>query len=264
MARQLWTEEEMVLVLALYYQLPFGKLDQRTNEVKALGHFIRDHINENRSDGAVAFRLTNYAACDPYIINSGRKGMPNGKKTCLPYWDKYADNKEQLFIDAEKIKEKYDVVLDTPVETSKIPAEQLVGLTKEAIIKIRVNQEAFRNMILNNYDTRCAITGINEPHLLVASHIVPWAEDESQRLNPENGICLSSLYDKAFDRGLITIRPDDYTIEISKELQEYKKEDFYEKHFGCIENKKIILPIDHNPSAICLQYHRDNIFSRHN
>ena len=35
--------------------------------------------------------------------------------------------------------------------------------------------------------------------LLVASHIIPWSENKEERLNPTNGICLSSLYDKAFD-----------------------------------------------------------------
>lgn len=264
MANQLWSEEEMVLALALYYQLPFGKLDQRTPEVKSLGNFIRNHINDSRSDGAIAFRLTNYASCDPYILNSGRQGMANGRKVCLPYWKKYEYNKEQLFIDAEKIREKYLGTDDTFVGQVSIPLEQLKGLTKEAIVKIRINQSAFRNMILNNYDNQCAITGISEPQLLVASHIIPWAEDETQRLNPENGICLSSLYDKAFDRGLITIRPDDYTIVISRELQEYKHKEFYERHFGFIENKKITLPMEYIPSSACLQYHNDHIFARHN
>ena len=39
----------------------------------------------------------------------------------------------------------------------------------------------------------------------VGSHIKPWAEDKSNRLNPHNGICLNSIHDRAFDRGLITI-----------------------------------------------------------
>lgn len=60
-------------------------------------------------------------------------------------------------------------------------------------------------MILNNYNTTCAITRINDTILLIASHIIPWADREDTRLNPENGICLSPLYDKAFDQGLISI-----------------------------------------------------------
>ena len=59
-----------------------------------------------------------------------------------------------------------------------------------------------------------------------AGHIIPWANSSSQqKLNPENGICLSALYDKAFDKGLITISPDDYTICLSEALHEYETED---------------------------------------
>ena len=58
-------------------------------------------------------------------------------------------------------------------------------------------------MVLSNYDSKCAITGIDIPQLLYASHIIPWSQNENERLNPENGICLSALYDKAIDKGLI-------------------------------------------------------------
>lgn len=263
MARNLWTYEEMVLVLALYHQLPFGKLDQDNKDVKELGAFIREHINAGRSNGAVAYRLTNYASCDPYIINSGRKGMPNGKKVCQPYWDKYENDKEALFMEADRIKSQY--AIETEVEEIQgITTDKLVGLTKEAVVKIRVNQGVFRKMILNNYDNKCAITGIADSRFLIASHIIPWAENEEHRLNPENGICLSPLYDKAFDKGLISVRADDYTIILSRELKEQAGTDYYKKYFLPVENLQISLPLDHNPSSECLQYHYDNIFARHN
>ena len=58
-------------------------------------------------------------------------------------------------------------------------------------------------MILSNYNGHCALTGIDIPQLLLASHIIPWSKNKVTRLNPSNGICLSALYDKAFDQGLI-------------------------------------------------------------
>ena len=116
-------------------------------------------------------------------------------------------------------------------------------------------------MILQNYEKRCAISGINIPELLVASHIIPWADSTAQqKLNPENGICLSSLYDKAFDRGLITISPDDYTISLSSALREYETKEYFDKYFGCINKTKLILPIEHIPNRDFLAYHRDNDF----
>jgi putative restriction endonuclease len=116
-------------------------------------------------------------------------------------------------------------------------------------------------MILSNYEGHCAITGINIPELLVAGHIIPWAESSpQQKLNPENGICLSALYDKAFDKGLITISPDDFTICLSSALCEYETQDYFEKHFGSVSGQKITMPIEHHPNRDFLAYHRDKIF----
>jgi putative restriction endonuclease len=91
------------------------------------------------------------------------------------------------------------------------------GEDKISLTKQRKGQDYFRRMILANYGGRCALTGIDIPQLLLASHIIPWADKshKKDRLNPCNGICLSALYDKAFDQGLITISPDDYCVVLS-------------------------------------------------
>jgi predicted restriction endonuclease len=60
--------------------------------------------------------------------------------------------------------------------------------------------------------------------LLVASHIVPWAEDESNRLNPKNGLCLNALHDRAFDRHLMWV-DGDLSIHFSPRLRESARED---------------------------------------
>ncbi len=128
--------------------------------------------------------------------------------------------------------------------------------------KRRKGQDYFRHMILANYGGHCALTGINIPELLLASHIVPWADKSHQkdRLNPCNGICLSALYDRAFDRGLITISPDDYTVRLSSALREYETQDYYDRHFGNISGQKITLPDNYKPSKDFLAYHRDHVF----
>ncbi|MDR6906411.1 hypothetical protein J2X63_002097 [Agromyces sp. 3263] len=69
-------------------------------------------------------------------------------------------------------------------------------------------QRAFAGVVKRNYGYRCAITGITSPDFLIASHIVPWSEDEEIRLDPSNGICLSTLVDRAFDLGFISISPE--------------------------------------------------------
>lgn len=74
-------------------------------------------------------------------------------------------------------------------------------------------QKAFAEAVKKNYGFQCAITGIKTKNFLVASHIVPWSEDRSIRLDPSNGICLSLLMDRAFEKGYILI-DDDLTVRI--------------------------------------------------
>ena len=142
-------------------------------------------------------------------------------------------------------------------------------LTKEgedmvSVTKRRKGQDYFRHMILLNYGSRCALTGIGIPQLLFASHIIPWADKthKKDRLNPCNGICLSSLYDDAFDKGLITFSPDDYTVKLSSALREYQTQEYYDMHFGSIDGRQIALPTEFLPSRDFLAYHRENVFRR--
>jgi len=136
------------------------------------------------------------------------------------------------------------------------------GEDKISLTKQRKGQDYFRRMILANYGGRCALTGIDIPQLLLASHIIPWADKshKNDRLNPCNGICLSALYDKAFDQGLITISPDDYCVVLSSALRENETKEYYDKHFDCIKGQKLTLPTEYLPSREFLAYHRDKVF----
>lgn len=136
------------------------------------------------------------------------------------------------------------------------------GEDKVTQTKHRKGQEYFRRMIVANYNSKCALTGIDIPQLLIASHIIPWEDKthKKERLNPCNGILLSALYDKAFDKGLITISPDDYTICLSSALREYETQGYYEKHFGDLNGRAITMPMEHIPNKDFLAYHRDQVF----
>lgn len=251
--RRLWTREELILALSVYYQLPFGRLNHTTPEVRELARVL------GRSENSAALRLVNFAACDPYIIESGRHGMSSGASVCKPIWEEFANDKERLFSEAQRI--KAEMLHQSIEETLHLTKRDLEGKERMAVIRQRVNQSAFRSMVLYNYEERCAITGINIPELLVAGHIIPWADSTpQQKLNPENGICLSALYDKAFDKGLITISPDDYTVQLSSALREYEAQEYYDRHFGCISGKQITMPIEHKPNRDFLAYHKDKVF----
>lgn len=84
---------------------------------------------------------------------------------------------------------------------------------RQALQKMRVGQDRFRSLVLERWDYRCAVTGGGL--LLTASHIKPWRyASNNERLDPNNGLCLSPLYDKAFDKGIVTFAHDG-TIEPS-------------------------------------------------
>ncbi len=83
-----------------------------------------------------------------------------------------------------------------------------------ATVKTRGSaQKAFADAVKSNYGMRCGITGIETKEFLVAAHIVPWSTDQSIRLDPSNGICLSLLVDRAFEKGYLIIE-DDLAIRI--------------------------------------------------
>jgi predicted restriction endonuclease len=116
---------------------------------------------------------------------------------------------------------------DASAETSESDPDEVVAFQKQieirsysvadssATTKTRGSaQRAFANVVKSNYEYRCAITGIETNDFLVAAHIVPWSEDQSIRLDPSNGICLSLLMDRAFEKGYLLIE-DDRSIRIN-------------------------------------------------
>lgn len=122
--------------------------------------------------------------------------------------------------------------------------------------KTRIGQEFFRKMLLENYQGKCSITGLDVPQVLRASHIVAWKEDKSNRLNPENGILLSATYDAAFDQHLISF-DEQYRMIISKEIKDYYTSDVAKEYFINKEGFLMTLPTKFPPNQILLQKHRE-------
>lgn len=125
---------------------------------------------------------------------------------------------------------------------------------KQALIKSRIGQGYFRKSLMKKYEGKCIITGIDIGKVLIASHIVPWSvSDNSNRLNPENGLLLSATYDKLFDCGLITFK-DNGEIVTSRFIREDNI-----KKLGLENNLQVKLKASsellHN-----MEYHRDVIF----
>ncbi len=129
------------------------------------------------------------------------------------------------------------------------------GKTRLAAVKVRANQDVFRKMVLLNYGFRCCVTGLTVPEVLRASHISPWAEDPENRLNPENGLCLSATYDAAFDRHLISF-DEQYRLVVSKGIKDHYTDAAAKSYFLDREGEKMGLPGKFLPSQALLAKHR--------
>jgi putative restriction endonuclease len=249
-----WTREQLILALYWYCtKIVFTKIKYTKTEVIELANLV------GRSPSAAAFKLVNFARLDPALQQRGVKGMSRGSKAEIPIWNEYYNNWNELSYTAEKIiaeRKKITIEEVSEIETIDLPK---AGKEREAIIKIRVNQSFFRKTVLLSYRNKCCITGIAIPELLVASHIKPWSKDLSQAANPENGLCLNALHDKAFDRGLFTVT-EDYKVLLSDKLLKNKKEEFLQKYFLPYHEKAIIKPNRFMPHNDFLQYHREKIF----
>lgn len=256
MAKRNWTEKEFIVVFNLYLKLPFGKMDSRTPEVIEMAKLL------GRTPSSIAMRLVNFASVDPFHQNRGIKGLEGGKKQCRPIFEKYINDRENLMFESEQILANLEgKEIEEKYKEDLLDITQYEGLTKERFVKTRVNQNLFRRIILANYNSKCAISEIDIPTLLVASHIKPWSVDLENRLNPSNGICLNALYDRAFDKGFIGFNVDYSVIFAEKLKKEYKKE-YFKEYFEPIEEKKLNLPNRFLPDARFLEYHLEFCFDK--
>lgn len=254
MKNENWTREELVLALNLYFKLPFGKLHTGTLEIKELAAIV------GRTVSSVAMRLNNFASLDPYHLNRGIGGLKNVSKGCVVIWGEFITNREELMFEAENIlakRENKSIEIKYKSLFDEIPS--MVGEERMSFIKTRINQSVFRQFVLANYNYSCAISGINATDLLVASHIIPWAVNVGERLNPENGLCLSAIHDRAFDKGLIGVDLD-HKILISSELKQFSKEPFYNAQFGQFENKPLKKPGKYLPRKEFIEFHLNHVF----
>jgi putative restriction endonuclease len=249
--QKLWTRDELILAINLYCKMPFGKMHKSNPDVIKFANLI------GRTPSSIALKLVNFASFDPTLKERGIKGASNASKLDKQIWDEFYNNWDAALIESEKLLAS---VKNTTIEKlNQVDISDLTkdGLDKERLIKVRVNQCIFRTMILATYENTCCITGINNPDLLIASHIVPWSKDHKNRLNPTNGLCLNALHDRAFDKGLITISAKDYTIKISSKLKNKNVVESVDLNFFKLEGVEINLPDKFLPGKEFLKIHND-------
>ena len=214
MATGLWTKEQIKLAFHLYCQLPYGRIHGRNPEIVALAKVI------GRTADAVAMKMLNIASIDPAITNTGRSGLGNASALDRAVWDEFHSDWERLAVECELLRQQLDKssIPELESENDAFLPENFTGETRQVLTAQRIKQHFFRRAVLSSYRGRCCMSGISDSRLLIASHIVPWSQDKDNRLNPSNGLCLSALHDRAFDKGLMTLT-DEFTILISEDLK---------------------------------------------
>lgn len=248
-----WTKEQLKLAFHLYCQLPFGKLHSRNPEIKHLAQLI------GRTADAVAMKLVNFASLDPAITSTGRKGLEGASKLDREIWGEFHADWEKLAVETELLRRSLDTKAVIPDDTDEqLVPEDFTGETRKVVTEQRIKQSFFRRAVLSSYRGRCCMSGLSEPRLLIASHIVPWSKDKANRLNPSNGLCLSAIHDRAFDKGLITIS-DDMTVVVSEELKR-NKEAFVVEVLLPLEGRAIELPERFAPQTEFIAWHRNELF----
>lgn len=266
-----WNVNETTLCLGLYYLYSSGTVSFEEG-IKSLGAIL------NRTRGSVGFKVGNLTNCD-----NPEKGFSHGSKLDEAIFKKYSGNIDILFLDIKKILslDEYKncdssiLLSNNPYSSSDsffdFQEEEIAYVAgeysssnyyaddKESIVRVREKQWAFRTSLLTNYDKTCCISGIKEPRLLVASHIIPWADNKSKRLDPANGLLLNTMLDRAFDQGMITFHPIDHHLIVSDRIKDKKTLEYLSSFEGCT-----LTPPKHlsaTPSKENLQYHNDVIFN---
>lgn len=252
MAQNAWTRDELLRVLSLYCQIPFGTMHGRNPKVVALAQAI------GRTPGAVSFKLGNFASLDPALRARGVRGMENAANADREIWAEFYG--------------RWDVLAENSVdiETPLASEEEEKRLIKTVIMPAgptevmrevlqRRGQGFFRAAVLAAHDGMCCVTEIRCEPMLRASHIVPWSQDESLRLDPRNGLCLNALHDAAFDRGLITFG-ERFELQVSKRLKDEVPASVYEEMFASHAGRPIRVPERFTPAAESMEFHRREVF----
>ena len=249
-----WTREQTILAFHFYCQVPFGQLHSKNKKIVELASLI------GRTPGALAMKCVNIASLDPAIRESGRAGLSNASALDREIWEEFHANWDSLIEQAETLLN--GLVQGGQLTQGHEESQEIdfTGETRIALVRQRVKQAFFRRSVLSSYGGRCCISGVSDSRFLVASHIVAWKDDASIRLNPANGLCLSTIHDKAFDNYMFSLT-DDHEIILSKQIRE-SVDKFLQDIFWKLDGARIVLPERFVPEPEFIARHRGVMLER--
>lgn len=246
-----WTKDEVVLALALYCKIPFGKINKNHPQVVELAKLL------GRTPSSVSMKMGNFGCFDDELARKGITGLSHGSALDKAVWDEYHLNMQALSETVVGIPYMQELMNDDG-DIEELPSGTSCTTTTHA----RVNQGFFRNVVISAYNKKCCVTGLNVPSLLIASHIKPWSvsDPKTERTNPRNGLSLNPLHHEAFDNGIFTIDTD-YRILVSKTAKERYSSEVFHDFFEKYEGKHIVLPERFLPSKEMIEYHNSKLLN---
>lgn len=258
-----WTREHQLIALNLYRKLPFGHFYKSKPIISQIAGLM------GRSPSSLAMKLCNLASLDPVHKARNVKGLSRATHQDRSSWPEYIEKlpilgpeSEQLLHDLFTKDEELEIDFLDRQKARLVAPRTFSGENTEgkATVTVRRGQQFFRQSVLTAYGVSCCITGIKIPRLLVASHIRPWGDFPNDRLDPRNGLCLSSLHDSAFDSGLMTL-DEKLRVVLSPNLKRFLPQHALEQNFLAYEGKSIRLPDKiADPSPDFLAHHRNHVF----
>ena len=142
-------------------------------------------------------------------------------------------------------------------EPAVISEDEGVRYGAEQIVKPRLGQGAFRVLVTEAYQRRCAITGEKTLPVLHAAHIKPYSLNGPHAVS--NGILLRQDLHTLFDRGYLTVT-EDYHVEVSRRI----KEDYGNgRDYYALRGKQILeIPqsVQDRPAREYLRWHNEEVY----
>lgn len=154
----------------------------------------------------------------PHFADKYAPLQPNGNGNQGVYLSEVSEAFAQVILDklglsvpqvvaAEPVEDAHDVA-DEHAQEAVQGRTDIAETQKQQLVLARRGQGVFKaNVRLN--ETHCRLTGVSDPHYLIASHIKPWRDcTDLEKLDGCNGLLLSPHVDRLFDRGFISFEDD--------------------------------------------------------
>lgn len=258
----------LVLKSDLINYLEFAKEEYENQTQGYRNNISCDWVNYYNAalklDDVILFPLIHkdYQNKSRYYINSSSDIYSFIRQICLPVMT-------TLLLEKISIEDKYYIwfrpyinnignIYENEIVTHQINEIKtsviIDSTTKEQIIQARKGQGKYRELILEKFHNECAVTGVNDTRILIASHIKPWTDSTNiERVNRENGILLCPTFDKLFDKGFISFKNNGQIM-----LSDY----FDDRNFKRLNIDSRIVGKLYltNEMKEFLDYHRDMVF----